>query len=391
MLNRRILRAKAMQAVYAYTQAVESDYQLALDNIADTFVPDLNSMLPQDLKKLEGSRQWATILFEENYEAKAISPDEEAPADIRKAAVEAIQFYYSQQQRDKQHFEQTMVRDAEKIYDHYLLALWLVTEIADQVIPEEEDKKNRNLKEDFLPKRYLKLATNQVVQALRDSQAFQEKRIRSGVDQLLDIDLPKQLLQELKKEESYQAYQKLDETTFEQDWQVISETVKTVIFKSESATRFWEQLDSNWSGNDDTVRNMFNKTLQFIKEDPAGFALQKLSPDWESDKEFFVKLYRLCVEKFDEYEDLIANKTPNWDVERVAQVDKVILIMAIAELLHYPNIPVKVSINEYIELSKVYSTPKSKQFVNGVLDALAGDLSAQGVLKKSGRGLIDNK
>ncbi len=391
MLNRRILRAKAMQAVYAYRQAVESDYQLALDAIADTFVPDLNSMEPQDMKKLEGSRQWATLLFEENYEKKTISPDEEAPSDVRKAAVEAIRFYYSQKQRDSQHFEHTMVRDAERIYEHYLLALWLVTEIADQILPDEEEKKNRNLKESALPTKYLKLASNQVVEALRNSQGYQEKRIRSGVDQLLDIDLPKQLLQELKKEESYQTYQKLDEAGFEEDWQVITETVKTVIFKSDPATRFWEQLDSNWASNSDTVRNMFNKTLQFIKEDSVGFALQKLSADWESDKEFFVKLYRLCVEKFDEYEDLIANKTPNWDVERVAQVDKVILVMAITELLNYPNIPVKVSINEYIELSKVYSTPKSKQFVNGVLDALAGDLSTQGVLKKSGRGLIDNK
>ncbi len=391
MLNRRILRAKAMQAIYAHAQAMESDYQLALETIVDTFVPDLNSMQPQDAKKLEGSRQWATILFEENYVTKTISPEEEAPADVRRAAAAAINFYYSQRQRDIRHSEQTMIRDAEQIYDHYLLSLCLVTEMADQVMPEEEEKKNRNIKEAPLAKKYLKLSDNQVVQALRNSQTFQDKRIRSGVDKLLDVELPRQLLQELKKEESYQAYQKLDETTFEQDWQLIAETVKTVIFKSEAATRFWEQLDSNWPGNDDIVRGMFNKTMQFIKEDPAGFALQKLSADWEADREFFIRLYQLCVEKFDEYETLIANKTPNWDVERVAQVDKVILVMAIAELLNYPNIPVKVSINEYIELSKVYSTPKSKQFVNGVLDALAGDLTAQGVLKKSGRGLIDNK
>jgi len=391
MLNRRILRAKAMQAVYAYIQAVESDYHMALDIITDTFVPDLNSMLPQDMQKLEGSRQWAKILFEESYAGKAVSADEEAPPEVRRAAVQAINYYHQQRQRDSRHFEQTMLRDAEKIYDYYLLSLWLVTEIADQVIPEEEEKRSRILKETPAPRKYLKLAENQVVKALRDSSTFNEKRIRSGIDKLLDPELPRQLLQELKKDENYLAYQKTDETNFEQDWQFVASTLKSVIFKSESAIRFWEQLDVNWSGNDDIVRGMFNKTMQFIKENPSGFSLQKLSADWEADREFFQNLYQLCVEKFDEYENLIANKTPNWDVERVAQVDKVILVMAIAELLNFPGIPVKVSINEYIEISKVYSTPKSKQFVNGVLDALAGDLTAQGLLRKSGRGLIDNK
>ncbi|MDJ1468726.1 transcription antitermination factor NusB [Xanthocytophaga flava] len=391
MLNRRILRAKAMQAIYAYTQAVESDYQLALDTIADTFVPDLNSMLPQDPKKLEGSRQWATLLFEENYKTKAVSADEEAPVEIKKAANYAISFFHTQCQKDARHQEQSMIADAESIYDYYLLSLWLVTEVADQISVEEDEKRNRILKEAPLSSRALKLTKNQVVESLRKSTTFQDKRIRSGIDKLLDPDLARHLLQELKKDAAYTAYQQLDATTWEQDWQFITEVLKVIIFKSEPAVRFWEQLDSNWSGNEDIVRGMFNKTMQFIKEDPEGFSLQKLSADWDADRDFFQKLYKLCIEKFEEYETLIANKTANWDVERVAQVDKVILVMALAELLNYPSIPVKVSINEYIELSKVYSTPKSKQFVNGILDALAGDLSSQGVLKKSGRGLIDNK
>ncbi|MGB3466885.1 MAG: transcription antitermination factor NusB, partial [Cyclobacteriaceae bacterium] len=91
------------------------------------------------------------------------------------------------------------------------------------------------------------------------------------------------------------------------------------------------------------------------------------------------------------FEEIIANRAKNWEVDRMATMDKIILKMALTEMINYPGIPTKVSINEYIELSKNYSTPKSKQFINGVLDVLAEDLVKDGVIKKSGRGLIDNK
>ena len=88
---------------------------------------------------------------------------------------------------------------------------------------------------------------------------------------------------------------------------------------------------------------------------------------------------------------MIAAKTKNWEVDRLAITDQIILKMAIAELLNFQSIPVKVTINEYIELSKNYSTPKSKQFVNGILDVISDDLKDSGKLKKSGRGLLDSK
>ena len=93
----------------------------------------------------------------------------------------------------------------------------------------------------------------------------------------------------------------------------------------------------------------------------------------------------------EKYESLIAEKTKNWDIERIAATDKIIMEMAIAEMINFPSIPVKVTINEYIEVAKRYSTPKSKVFINGILDVIAGELENTGVIRKSGRGLIDNK
>ena len=112
--------------------------------------------------------------------------------------------------------------------------------------------------------------------------------------------------------------------------------------------------------------------------------LMALSANWPDDKEFAETLYRETLAADDEYEKLIADSVQNWDVERVALIDKIILKMALCEMQLFRSIPVKVTINEYIEISKLYSTPKSKQFVNGILDKLAQDLTASGAIRQVG-------
>jgi N utilization substance protein B len=102
-------------------------------------------------------------------------------------------------------------------------------------------------------------------------------------------------------------------------------------------------------------------------------------------------LYHGSANLPEEYHQLIAENTRNWEVERLPLTDRAILEMAITEMISFPGIPVKVTINEYIELAKAYSTPKSRQFINGILDVISKELKSRGVLKKSGRGLMDNK
>ncbi|MFT6972762.1 MAG: N utilization substance protein B [Roseivirga sp.] len=124
---------------------------------------------------------------------------------------------------------------------------------------------------------------------------------------------------------------------------------------------------------------------------PKEFNLPDFSNNWEEDKSFFEKIFKSAIENDEEYSEIIAAKTKNWEVDRLALTDQIILKMAIAEMLNFQSIPVKVTINEYIELSKNYSTPKSKQFINGILDVISVELKTIGKLKKSGRGLMDNK
>jgi N utilization substance protein B len=136
---------------------------------------------------------------------------------------------------------------------------------------------------------------------------------------------------------------------------------------------------------------MVKKTIKDLDFESEQIEVMELSTNWEEDDIFLRTLFDECVEKELEYEKYFEHLLKNWEVERTAMMDRIIITMAIAEMLNFPGIPVKVTINEYIEISKLYSTPKSKQFINGVLDAVGTELKEKGILKKSGRGLIDNK
>ena len=150
-------------------------------------------------------------------------------------------------------------------------------------------------------------------------------------------------------------------------------------------------MDISWSEDKHILKSMIVKTFKNIEKENDTIDPILLSNNWEEDKDFFEKLFEITVGHDKEYEKLIAEKSKNWDIERIAIMDKIILKMALCEMIHFPSIPVKVSINEYIELSKNFSTPKSKKFVNGILDVLSEELKDQGIIKKSGRVLIDNK
>jgi N utilization substance protein B len=136
------------------------------------------------------------------------------------------------------------------------------------------------------------------------------------------------------------------------------------------------------------------KTLKQIPENfPDSKPLVSLFPkdeedDPKEDKKFIVDLFKKTISQSDNLEALIRTKTKNWDIERIALTDIILIKMAMVELMQFPSIPVKVTMNEYIELSKLFSTPKSKLFINGLLDKLVEDLNKEKKIKKKGRGLL---
>ena len=173
--------------------------------------------------------------------------------------------------------------------------------------------------------------------------------------------------------------------------QIIQKAFSEVILNHGLSETQFENRDISWFQNKAIVRSMMKFTFKSIDEKTSELPFAPLAKNWDDDKSFYEKLFNFTIQFDEEYEELIASKTKNWDKERISMMDKIILKMALSELENFPSIPVKVSINEFIDLSKTYSTPKSKNFINGVLDKLAEELKAKGRIKKSGRGLIDNK
>jgi N utilization substance protein B len=152
-------------------------------------------------------------------------------------------------------------------------------------------------------------------------------------------------------------------------------------------TEFFEEKDLNWNLNKEVVKSMSTKTFKI--EALEDLSLQPLALQWEDDKSFFEDLYEFTLDSDKDLNGWVEAQTKNWESDRLAMTDFILLKMAVAEMIKFPSIPVKVSINEYIELAKNYSTPKSGQFINGILDEISIRLMSEKIIQKSGRGLID--
>src|SRR5690606_3862651 len=170
---------------------------------------------------------------------------------------------------------------------------------------------------------------------------------------------------------------------------IIKFIFKKIILRSPAIEQVFEEKFINWPVDKEVLQAMIAKTFKnFTSEDPAQNQLADLSPNWQEDKQFVLDLLSNAIRYQDEYQQLISTKTRNWESDRIALLDNLLMRMAICELLNFPTIPVKVTINEYIEISKVFSTAKSNTFINGILDKILGELQTAGRIRKHGRGLM---
>lgn len=171
---------------------------------------------------------------------------------------------------------------------------------------------------------------------------------------------------------------------------IIKYIFKKIILKSVDIEQVFEDKFINWPVDKEVLQAMIAKTFKnFSSENPSQNKLADLTPSWNEDEEFISELLKTSIRYGEEYQALIAAKTKNWEADRIALMDILLMRMAISELINFPSIPVKVTINEYIELSKSFSTLKSNTFINGILDKILADLTKEGRIRKAGRGLKD--
>ena len=386
MVNRRLLRIKAMKAIYAFKQTERSVYDLALDYVNDAFKPDLNSMVPQNLLKLEGLRKLAVLEFEESFKKNVEPTDVEIPIEAREAARKAIHIYNEKVKSEKNRLSKNVVIEVEDLYKKYLQILILIRHLAEMG---KDDEESRLLKNDMI--NYGRLSTNGVVIALNELAELDVQRIKHNADWKTDhLLIVRQFYQDvLRPDKTFKEYCIKATQNFQDDVEIIAYIYKVLVFRGALMKEFFEEKDINWTENSSVIRSLILKTIDV--ENPQSVNLQKLAYNWEDDKKFFIDLYKKTMEMDQEYEEEILAKITNWEADRVALMDLIIMKLALTELVNFPSIPVKVTINEYIDLAKSYSTPQSGKFVNGVLDYFAIEWSASGKIKKSGRGLIDNR
>jgi N utilization substance protein B len=379
MLNRRSLRIKVMQSLFALQQCKEATYELCEEKISEAFAPDLNSMEVQDKALLQQQKKVALKLFAEAF-AKGQSGVEHEDKKVVKAVQDALKFYKDQVKKDTDFFRKNLVVEVEKIYDHYIATLSLVTVFAELA---EADKKvsHRNF------------VNNSWIRALKNSEALKKDALRLGRHWQNHMDEVRHWFRDVVRQDNeYLNYLDRKSPSIDDQKKFVNHLFKKVIFGKTVINDFYEEEVLRWAEDKDIVKALVEKTVKsYEPEQQTEISLHTLSLNWEDDRAFIETLYERSTNLEPHHKELIANNTRNWEVERLPLTDRIILEMSIAELLSFPNIPVKVTINEYIELAKTYSTPKSRTFINGILDVIAKELMESGEIKKSGRGLIDNK
>ncbi len=374
MLNRRTLRIKIMQSLFAFDQCKEANYQLALAAIDTRFQPDLNSMEVQDKELLKKQRKAGRAHFEKKF----ATPLTEATEDetVNAMVDQALATYAQQVAKDQQFLLRNLISEIQKLTGLYHTVLRLLVSLGEVAAADKRGSHTNFIK-------------NNVLASIAQDEKLHKEWIKSAETQVEPERVRTWFREVLKEDADYQKFIDSKSPNTEQQQTILRHIVRRVILGKTIINDYFEEKDLRWAEDRDIIKSLVEKTIKSFAD--GKITEQKVSIDWDDDLRFIEKLFTETARLPEEYKQLIAQNTKNWEVDRLPLTDRVILEMALAEMLFFQNIPVKVTINEYIELTKEYSTPKSKQFINGILDVMAKKLLEQGKIKKSGRGLIDNK
>jgi N utilization substance protein B len=247
-------------------------------------------------------------------------------------------------------------------------------------------KKHRPTTEDLAPN--TRFVNNLLLSKLKVNIPLNKYLEASKLTWINDEDLIRKLYVTLIDQDFYKEYMQAPQQSFADDRKLIEDIFKYLILDNEDIESLLEEQSIYWNDDLDFVVSMILKTFKKFREDSdERQALLPMFKD-EEDRQFAKDLYRKVVLNHADNVILIKQHTENWDIERIAFIDNLILELALSEFLYFPSIPTKVTMNEYIELSKYYSTEKSRNFINGILDKALRDLKKANKVLKAGRGLI---
>ncbi len=284
--------------------------------------------------------------------------------------------------------ERELIHSIEKSFELYHLLMVLLIDVVDYAETKIEQGKQKNIPthEDLHPN--ARFIDNQVVRQLRKNSGFTKFLLNKPLSWVQSPELVRNLYEIILDTEYFQSYMSDEDHSYKSDKIILERICLDVISNYEDLYINLEEQSIYWIDDVDFIIKMIVKTLKkFKEEDKEGGELLPMFKDKE-DLSYCKKLLRTTIKNEDEYLGLIKISANNWELERIAFTDSLILQMAISEAVEFNSIPIKVTINEFIEIAKLYSTQKSSQFINGILDNILTGLKKEGKIVKRGRGLI---
>ncbi len=275
----------------------------------------------------------------------------------------------------------------QKATDLYVLQLLLLVEVKNLAFEHLEIKKKNHLATAKDKNPNLKFIQNQVIAAIENSNDLKDYVLKYNLDNWKnDREYVRVIWDAVQESDIYKNYLNTKESSLNEDRSFVMSIFKDIIAPNEKLYDYYESINLSWVDDFPLVNTLVLKSIKQFKNGKT-FSLKSLEIK-EDDHEFLIDLFRKTILHHLDYTAEIDDKTPNWDTDRIAEIDLILIKMAISEFLYFPSIPTKVTINEYIEIAKDYSTAKSSYFINGVLDKILKDYKKSERLNKIGRGLL---
>lgn len=302
---------------------------------------------------------------------------------IRLKIVQIVYAYYQNGGKNLDTAEKELFFSLSKAYDLYNYLLLLMVEVTKQANKRLNAAKNKLVptKEELFPN--TKFVENRFIAQLEVNKQLLEFSNNQKKTWENEADFVKTLCDKILESDIYKEYMASETSSYEEDRELWRELYKNIIFNNIELDQVLEDQSLYWNDDKEIVDTFVLKTIK--RFDEKNGAKQELLPEFkdEEDQDFARRLFRRTILNADYYRHLISENTKNWDLDRVAFMDVVIMQIALAEILSFPNIPVSVSLNEYVEIAKLYSTPKSGGFINGTLDGIVNSLKKENKLTKN--------
>lgn len=309
----------------------------------------------------------------------------------RHIRIKVMQTIYAMHQKGSDSLEKEekfLLSSIENLMELYLIMLSSLIELANKENDFIEVSRKKHLATPQERNPNLKFVNNAVLNLLKNSRSIDVALDTNKINNWkANDDAILLLLNDVKQSKIYEDYMNDTTSSFEKDQQFIVDLFSEVIAPNEKLYSYLEDYKLTWVDDIPVVNTQILKQLKQLNP-KSEFRVSSLFKD-DEDREYAIALFRKTVLNEGEFAKEYIDKTPNWDVDRIAEMDTILLKMAICELLKFPSVPVKVTINEFLEIAKEYSTPKSSIFINGILDNLVKSYQATGRMNKSGRGLME--